>query len=75
MKLTNGLSTTCFRMTSASFFSIASFGGFEPIGDSEASSATGELADTGFDLSHWLVVALLMLAAGSALLVYHRRRA
>lgn len=78
MKLTNGLSTSCFRMTTESFVGISSFGGFGFLVDEEPASATGELdelADTGFESSHWLVVALLLMALGSTLVVYARRRA
>ena len=76
MKLTNGLSTTCYRVTTESFLAIAGLGGFEidePLADLEGD--LDELADTGFDQSHWLVIALLLLAMGATLVVYARRRA
>lgn len=63
-------------MTTQSFINIAAFGGFGFLEtDDEIESNESELADTGFETTHWLVVALLMLSMGSALVVYARRRA
>lgn len=76
MKLTDGLSTICYRVTSAAFFRYAtnpllsSQGGQEvespaPTVSTEVSQGQ-ELADTGFDTS-WLVL-LAMLLAGTGVL-------
>ena len=73
MKLTNGLSTTCYRVTTESFLAISQFGGFGTLDEPEVDETV--LADTGFDSSAWLIIGLLLLSSGLVLMGYARRRA
>lgn len=71
MKVTNGLSTLCYRVTSAYFFQLATAPRVE---EDAVFGSTGELADTGYD-SGWLsILAMLLTGMGIAALVVARRR-
>ena len=75
--VSNGESSLCYRATSASIMAIAAFGGVEVREDgtfSENEVAEGELANTGFENSSWLFMALLLMGLGGTALVYARRR-
>ena len=75
--VTNGESSLCYRATSESIMAIAAFGGFEIREDGTfdgTETAQGELANTGFENSAWLFMALLLMGLGGSALVYARRR-
>jgi LPXTG-motif cell wall-anchored protein len=71
MKVTNGLSTLCYRVTSTYFFQLATAPRVE---EEVVFGTTGELADTGYD-SGWLsILAMLLTGMGVGALVVARRR-
>jgi LPXTG-motif cell wall-anchored protein len=76
--LTNGESSLCYRVTGESLITIASFGGLSFLEDGsfvdDSDLNAGELANTGFENSSWLFMALLLMGLGGTALVYARRR-
>lgn len=79
MKVTDGLSTICYRVTSTFFYKLA----FEPqlISDSESASSSPSaeasapsLADTGSNLSTLALWMMLLIGASMVSLVFARRR-
>jgi hypothetical protein len=81
MKVSNGLSTTCVRIT-ASYFNLLAFAPREFI-ESEETSQEGEaagdtedlLADTGAETTDLLLWALMLFGAGLIFSLLARRRA
>jgi len=76
--LSNGESSLCYRVTGESLITIASFGGLSFLEDGtfvdDSDLNVGELANTGFENSSWLFMALLLMGLGGTALVYARRR-
>jgi uncharacterized repeat protein (TIGR02543 family) len=74
--LSNGESTSCYRVTAESVLGIASFGGLSLMeeGNVGSGAAESELANTGFESQLWIFVALLLMGLGATAVVYARRR-
>jgi LPXTG-motif cell wall-anchored protein len=71
LKVTNGLSTLCYRVTSAYFFQLATA---PRVSEEQVFETEGQLADTGYD-SGWLtLLAMLLTGLGIGALVVARRR-
>lgn len=74
MKLSNGKSTLCYRVTSESLMEIAAFGGLTLADGAVVATNDEELAATGFTGFHWLFVSMLLMSLGAFSVLYARRR-
>jgi hypothetical protein len=79
VKVTDGLSTICFRVTSTYFYQVAYAPQQNSEYDSESSSPAAEssapsLADTGANLSQLGIWMMVLIGAAVMSLVFARRR-
>lgn len=74
MKLSNGKSTLCYRVTSESLMEIAAFGGLTLADGEVVATNEDELAATGFTGLHWLFASMLLMSLGVMSVLYARRR-
>ena len=73
-KLTNGLKTSCYRMTTSSFLAIANYKAFI-LAPARPSKPGGQLADTGYEDNGVLPFALLFTLLGLLIMLVTRKRA
>jgi len=73
LKVSNGLSTLCYRVTTTYFYSLATAPREEEVEPDVG--IEGELADTGFDFGWLTLLAISLTGTGLVSMVAARRRA